>query len=177
MRKSDKSIHNISIASIKRKTVKPYNFKWTNFYESNSEFQYLSLINEFSKDELVICSTMIDEHNFSIITTQRLITAVNGNLQIGSLINAIDKGYGDYKGYYNTQTTFGNVRLSNGKELRYLIETGNASMVMVYGIRTVIQSLKSISSINEKKEESMFNWLNWDTIPEVFSLIFAIFKK
>ena len=55
MRKSDKSIHNISIASIKRSTMKPYDYKWTKFYELNTDFLYSGLQLELQNDELIIC--------------------------------------------------------------------------------------------------------------------------
>ncbi|CAL2105560.1 hypothetical protein T190115A13A_160093 [Tenacibaculum sp. 190524A02b] len=49
MNKTDKSKHNISIASIKRNTIKPYDFKWTKFYESNSDFPYSEIDIRLSK--------------------------------------------------------------------------------------------------------------------------------
>jgi len=142
MRKSDKSIHNISIASIKRSTIKPYNFKWTKFYESNSDFYYQGVSLNLTEDELIICSTIIDGANYSVLTTQKLITVENGREQIGNLIAAINRGYGDFKGYKDGQLTFGLVELENGDNLKYFIETGKASMVMIYGLRTLIRTQK-----------------------------------
>ncbi|RZS92009.1 hypothetical protein [Aquimarina brevivitae] len=139
MRKSDKSKHNISIASIKRSTIKPHdNFKWTKLYESNADFLYSGLNLNLTENELIICSTIIDSDNYSILTTQKLITNQNGLGFSGSLINAIDKGYGDFKGYQDKPLTLGVIELANGTELKYFIETGRASMIMVNGIRTLI---------------------------------------
>ena len=138
MKKSDKSIHNICIAAIKRSTIKPYDFKWTRFYEQNADFINAFPAIELSENELVICSTVIDADNFSIVTTQKLITKENGILLSGDFNNATDKLYGYFKGHPNIPFTFGLIELDNGDELKYFIETGKASMVMIYGVRTRI---------------------------------------
>jgi hypothetical protein len=142
MEKSDTSIHNICIAAIKRKTMKPYDFKWTRFYEESADFKnsYQGIEIELSDNELVICSTVIDKDNFSVLTTQNITTKENGILSSGNLNGAIDKLYGNFKGIKNEPITFGLLQLSNGNEIRYFIETHRASMVMIYGIRTRIQT-------------------------------------
>lgn len=142
MRKPDKSIHNITIASIKRSTMKPYDFKWTKFYNSNSEFSYQGLPLNLTEDEMIICSTIIDGENYSIITTQKLITVVNGREQSENLMGATDKGYGDFNGCRDDSVTFGLVELENGDDLKYFIETGKASMIMIHGVRTLIRLKK-----------------------------------
>lgn len=142
MKKSDKSIHNICIAAIKRSTMKPYDFKWTRLYEQPVDFRDLfpGIGIECSDGQLVICSTIIDHDNFSILTTQRLIIKEKGLLFSGSLNGAIDKQCGNFKDYKNEPLTFGLVRLYDGSELKYFIETGKASMVMIYGVRTIIRT-------------------------------------
>ncbi|WP_299902122.1 hypothetical protein [uncultured Aquimarina sp.] len=143
MRKSDKSKHNISIASIKRSTIKPYDdFKWTKFYESNSDFPYSGLNLNLTENEMIICSTVIDSENYSILTSQKLITNENGIESSGNLVNAKDKGYGDFKGYKDDSFTLGLLELENGTELKYFIETGKASMIMINGVRTLIRMEK-----------------------------------
>ena len=143
MNKTDKSKHNISIASIKRSTIKPYDdFKWTKFYESNSDFPYSGLNLNLTENELIICSTIIDSDNYSILTTKKLITNENGTECSGSLINVKDKGYGNFKGYQNDSLTLGLIELENGAKLKYFIETGRASMIMINGIRTLIRMEK-----------------------------------
>lgn len=141
MTKSDKSIYNVCIAAIKRTTFKPYNYKWARFYESNLDFEdaYPEIQLNFAENELIICSTIISLNNFSILTTQKLITKEEGVENSGSLLNAIDKRYGDFKGGFNDDPyTFGLVQLQNGSILKYFIEIGKASMIMIYGVRTLI---------------------------------------
>jgi len=70
--KTDKLKHNICIAFIKRSTIKPYDFKWTKFYESNSDFLYSGLELNLLENELIICSTVMDANNYSILTTKNI---------------------------------------------------------------------------------------------------------
>ena len=140
MKKSDKSKHNICIASIKRSTMKPHDFKWTQFYETNTDFPYSGLQLDLIEHELFICSTVIDADNYSILTTQRLITKQNGQENIGYIEGATDKRYGDFKGYEDKMLTFGQIQLKSGMSLKYFIETGRASMVMIHGVRTLIRT-------------------------------------
>lgn len=159
MTKTDKAKHNISIASIKRSTMKPYNFKWTKFYESNSDFTYSRFKFDLIENELIICSTIIDSDNYSILTTQKLITSENGIKSIGNLIGAKNKGYGDFKGFNNKPFIFGLVLLENGTNLKYFIETGKASMIMIHGIRTFIK-IQQMSSKNIENITRIYNKQN-----------------
>ena len=142
MTKTDKSKHNICIASIKRSTIKPYDFRWTNFYESNSDFFFFFLQILLNENELFICSTIIDTDNYSILTTQRLLTRANKIDNFGDIEGAIDKLYGDFKGNDVNLFTLGQIELHNGSILNYFIETGKASMIMIHGLRTLIKIQK-----------------------------------
>lgn len=139
MKKTDSSKHNICIASIKRSTLKPYDFKWTKFYDSETDFPYSGLSLDLAENELIICSTVIDEDNYSILTTRQLMTKKEGQLYIGDIQGATDELYGDFKAYQDESITFGQIQLNNGKELIYFIETGKASMVMIHSLRTLIR--------------------------------------
>jgi len=140
MEKFDKSIHNICLASIKRHTIKPYDFKWSRFYEENIGFNHSFPEQKIepSENELVICSTVIDKDNFSVLASQKLITKECGILLSGKMNSARDRLYGGFKSLQSGLFTFGLVRLNCGNELKYFIETGRASMVMIYGVRTRI---------------------------------------
>lgn len=140
MTKTDKSIHNICIAAIKRNTMKPYEFKWTNFYEGNIDFPYTGLEIELADNELFICSTFIDQDNLSILTTRRLLTKHKGLLCSENIQGATNEQFEDFKGYRDKEYTFGLIQLQNGNELKYFIETGKASMVIIHGVRTLIRT-------------------------------------
>lgn len=122
--------------------MQPYDFKWTRFYSENAKFNGLfpDIKLALSVEELVICSTVIDSENYSVLTTRNLITKDNGKIYSGNLEGARDKFYGDFKGILEKKAvTYGMVQLENGNDLKYLIETGKASMVMIHGVRTRIQ--------------------------------------
>ena len=118
--------------------MQPYDFKWTKFYESNIDFHYTGLFHVNSENELIICSTVIDNDNYSILTTRQLITRQEGHLSVGEIHGATDNLYGDFKGYEDEAITFGHVKLRNGEDLKYFIEIGKASMVMIHGVRTLL---------------------------------------
>ncbi|MCL9806550.1 hypothetical protein NAT51_13525 [Flavobacterium amniphilum] len=122
--------------------MKPYDFKWTKFYENNSDFPYSELGLNLAEDELIICSTVIDGDNFSILTTRRILTQENGQKSSGDIQGAVDKLYGDFKGYKDKDFTYGVIQLQNGDELKYFIETGKASMIMIYGVGSLITTSK-----------------------------------
>jgi hypothetical protein len=44
------------------------------------------------------------------------------------------------KGEDENNYIFGQIQLPSGNVLKYFIETGNASMVMIYGVRTLIRT-------------------------------------
>lgn len=141
--------------------MKPYHFKWTNFFEANSDFRYTGMQLDLAENELIICSTVIDKDNYSILTTRRLFTNVDGQISTGNIQGATDKRYGDFKGYKDKAFTFGQVQLQNGNELRYLIETGRASMIMIHGVRTLIgttqmthKQVDSVTRIWNKQTEN-----------------------
>jgi hypothetical protein len=46
--------------------------------------------------------------------------------------------YGDFKGFHNQPVTLGAIQLPDGSEHKYFIETGRASMVMIYGVTRVV---------------------------------------
>lgn len=120
----------------------PYDFKWTRFYLNNAEFYstFPEIELTLLAEELIICSTVIDSENYSVLTTRKLVTKDNGIIYSGKLEGSIDKLYGDFKGNLeNKAVTFGLVQLDDGNNLKYLIETGKASMVMIHGVRTSIR--------------------------------------
>jgi hypothetical protein len=143
MKKSDKSLYNICIASIKRRTIKPYDFRWTQFYNSDpgSRLLFQSFPIEFAEDEFVICSTIIDPDNYSILTTRKLFTSHKGKIEWGSLVNAKNKWYGEFKSKTDLYT-LGEIELFTGEKLEYFVETGKASMIMISGVRTLVDITK-----------------------------------
>lgn len=116
------------------------NYNWTRFYENNTTLEEVYPQINFSPTEyeFVICSTVIDPDNYSILTTQRLITRENGVTHAADLAGAKNRLYGDFKGTKSQPFTFGIIQTANGADVRYFIETGKASMIMIYGVKTLI---------------------------------------
>lgn len=142
MKKSDEKIHRICIRSIKRSTIKPYHFNWTKFYENKKEFEFIryNLIKNYLENELPICSVVINEQNWSLLTTQRIITMESSNYSEMSISESSRLLYGDFKGYEKQRHVFGEIESKiDGQKMNYFIETGSASMVMIYGIQTIYQ--------------------------------------
>jgi hypothetical protein len=150
MTKTDKSKHAICVASIRRSTMEPYDFKWTKFYESNSDFSYSEFQLNLTEHECIICSTILNADNYSVLTTQRLITKEQGQENSGSIEGATDKLYGDFKDDKDKSYTFGQIQLQNEMYLKYFIETGKASMIMIHGVRTLIRLQQMTSSQVDK---------------------------
>jgi hypothetical protein len=140
MTKSDKSIHDICVAKIKKSTFMPYDYKLTKFFELNSDFFtfYPDILLDLATEELIISSTIIDSDNYSVLTTRQLITKKKGVLYSGNIDEALVKSYGDFKGYKTDTFTLGLVQLKDGREIKYYIEVGKASMIMIQGVRTLI---------------------------------------
>lgn len=152
MSSRDNSLHNICIAAIRRHTRKPYDFKWTRFYEKSEDFVLLcpGMPVQLLPDEFAICSVVIDPDNFSVLTTQRLFTMEKGKMSTGKMDHASDLSYGLFKAHGKQDTTTGKIGFSNRTEQNYFVETGYASMVMIYGVRTRIQVKMRMTEQNEK---------------------------
>lgn len=138
MRKKDITIHHLAIAAIKRSTMLPYDFKYTQLYESDCATLKIPI--PLEEDELVICSTVIDKENYSILTTRRMTTSEDENVRIEYLMNATDKGYGDFKGSKGDVISKGMIEIENAEDLGYFIETGRASMIMIQGLRALLRT-------------------------------------
>jgi hypothetical protein len=140
MTKTDKSIHSICIAAIKRHAMAPFDFRWTEYHEDEKKFsdKYAHMPVVLESGELPICSTIIDAENWSILTSRRLISMLKAELHAGYVDNSKNVSFGNYKDL-KRYGTIGSLKLANNEIIEYHIETGKASMVMIYGIRTRIR--------------------------------------
>lgn len=141
METREQLIHQLCIMGIKRGTMKPYDaYTWSRFYEDGGA-NIPGIEITLSESELLICSTVIDSNNYSILTTHRLLTRENGHVSEGYFGSITFNHYGDFKGMRDKQPwTFGVVIMPNGDELKYFVETGKASMIIVQGIKARFQA-------------------------------------
>ena len=136
--KSDSSIKNICTAAAKRHTIKPINFPLTTLFENDS----IKLISDqvhLLAGELLIMQTFMSSSDWTLITTRRIISSFDRIMQevVPEKINSWN--WGDFKGYVSKQTSIGELRLANGSSFRIHIETGKASMVIIYAVITLVR--------------------------------------
>lgn len=137
MPKSDRSVHNIVVAAIKRCVLDDYDFEMTHYYESKEEFLiFHGEVIEMAEEEIPICSVIIDKYNWTIMTTRRLMTSEKGLLTQASTRHVLGGiYYGDFRGCRFPAQTIGRVLLENGSKMNFFMETGRASVVMIHGLR------------------------------------------
>ncbi|OJJ23764.1 hypothetical protein BKI52_05285 [marine bacterium AO1-C] len=154
MPKNDSSLHKVCIAAIQRHTMLDFahEFKYSSYYPEPSHFAEevaTELTITLHNEELCICSTIVDAQNWSVLTTQRIITCIAGGTQQGNIIEAVDRKLGHFKDKENA-TIFGHIILKSGLEIPFFIETRKASMIMIQGVLTVIQRSTCTDEQNEK---------------------------
>lgn len=139
MKQSDLSIRNITIAAIKRHTIPPIKFEYSNIYENEDSINHEKIKNKvkLKEEEKLICSTVVNELIWSILTTRRIITLEGISRVEHNLKGLIQRNAGDFKGWSKQKYTKGFLHFNDNKIIPYFIETGKASMIMVYGIDTI----------------------------------------
>ena len=147
MVKSDEQIHKICVRKIDKSLMGDANLKYTQIFKNREELKLNEVV--LNSGEIPICSTILDEHCWSLLTTQRLITKREGTILTASIESARNLQYGDFKGHEGKELTMGKVETSDGGVLEYFIETGKASMVMVQGVKTRIQIQKRTNVLIE----------------------------
>ena len=145
MKKSDKSIKNIAIASIKRYTILPFDFKLSRIYENEEQIENQKVSKEIDLDEgeELICSTIINELVWSVLTSRKIITLEGVGKEEHGLEGLTDRDAGDFKGWSKQQYIKGFLQFDDNKTVPYFIETGRASMIMIYGVDTVVKLLRN----------------------------------
>ncbi len=139
--KTDKSIKNICIAAVKRKTIQPFDYTYTKFFDEGYSELVLN-VNNLNMGELPIAETYIDNTNWSLITTRRILSNING--EIGEInpneINSMK--WSGFKHSQSKQTTFGEMKLHDGNIFYVHIEVGRASMIIISAINTLVGQIK-----------------------------------
>jgi hypothetical protein len=135
--KDDKYYYDVVISSIKRHTIKPIDFLYSKIWEKDVSINqyYAGMGIELDEGELSICSVLIDIDNWTILTTRKIITSIDGirtECYFNEISNYKYNAIRDYKKEYY----LGDIILKNGENMNFLIESGKASMIMIYGIKT-----------------------------------------
>lgn len=109
MKKMDTSIKNITIAPIKRHTMKPFDFEYSDIYENNKTIVNEKVHNQINLEdgEELICSTIVNDSIWSVLTSRRIIT-LEGFGKIEHYLNGLKRSNaGDFKGYSKQEYTKG----------------------------------------------------------------------
>ncbi len=141
MMKTDPSVRKICIAAIKRKTKAPFDFLATRFFENeliDCIGSDMLILFDVAGNELPIAMTYLDENNFTVVTTRQIISRQNGLIQTCKAEEVKYHGGGDFKGYGESAFTLEKHELFDGRFVDVFIETGRASMVMIYAIMTLV---------------------------------------
>lgn len=141
MKKSDLSIKNICIAAIKRNTIPPFDFKFSKLYTEDTSFADPKILEalKLAADELVICSVIINTTQWSVLTTRRVITWDREELFAYAISDFEERELEDFKDDFYAKWTKNIFKFSNNEKMPVFIETGRASMVMIYGTQTAFQ--------------------------------------
>lgn len=133
--KTDKSIKNICIAAVKRHTIPPIDFPYSTLFDNDGIDVSVSIA--LADHELPIAKTHIDALNWTLVTTRRIITCLSGLMQELPAARIKSYHWGDFKGMGKKPFTIGEIQSEEGDTINIHIETGRASMVIIYSIRTV----------------------------------------
>ena len=102
------------------------------------------------ENELPIALTQVDDKNWTLLTTQKIISNIEGKMQQAPAKNIIKWTWGNFKGYVREIVTLGRITFKDDSTLNILIETGSASMIMIYGIRTLTgREISTADQINK----------------------------
>ena len=140
MLKTDESIRRICIASIKRHTIKPINYPLTKIFETQSLSEIDAEISSTfvqRDNELPIALTHVDNRNWTLLTTRKIVSNIKGDIKEAFANNIKKWKWNDFKGYKDKPITLGHLILDDNTILDIVIETGAASMIIIYGVMTL----------------------------------------
>ena len=134
MEKSDTSIHKICTKQIEKCLMDSAILKYSSIHSLENQNFKIDL--NRTLNELLICSIYIDSNNWSVLTTRYLYSCINSVKTKTSMSNASLLTYGMLK--VKGVITKGKIKDVNENEIEFFIEVGEASMVMVQGVRQII---------------------------------------
>ena len=142
--KTPEKLHNVCIAAIKRSYIPPFDFVYTKIYENSDTFEgdKLGVDVRLESHELPICSTIVNTKVWTLLTNNRIISFEGVGIQEHKLTPIKRWNFGDFKGYSDQSYTKGFLHFVDDTIVPVFVETGRASMVMIYGVMTIYKQLK-----------------------------------
>ena len=123
--------------------MKPFDFKYSVIYDNDKTILNEEVNNQIKLEngEELICSTIMSGSIWSVLTSRRIITLEGVGKVEHSLTGLKRRNAGDFKGYSKQEYTKGFLHFDDDKVIPYFIETGKASMIMIYGVNTTTQQM------------------------------------
>ena len=96
-----------------------------------------------NENELPISQTTVNKNNWTLITTRQIITSIDGIIKTAKAGTVNSWHWNDFKGYNKTDYTMGELQLDNQQKLEIFLETGKASLVMIYAIMALVEQVEA----------------------------------
>lgn len=141
MKKKPEDINYFCITSIiNRKSVNKEKWRYTGYFDGLDENRKAIIAHtlELQEGELAIAYTWFSDDRWNLLATRRFIEQNNGKVSDIYGADIIEWDWGDFKGFLGDVNTQIQLTTKSGKIEKFEIETGSASMVMIYGIRYII---------------------------------------
>jgi hypothetical protein len=145
MRKTDKSIRNITLAAIKRSLIPDAACRFTRTYDKEM-MSDIAFSENAIEDELPVACTLVDANNYTLITTRQVITKKDGSKYVVSFQDIKTYTLGNFKSIKDSLVTVGSVINIDGGEVPVYIESGKPSMIIVNAIGTILNLIEKVPS-------------------------------
>jgi hypothetical protein len=117
----------------------------TRLYDTETMADVLFVENA-TTEELPVACTYIDNFNYTLLTTRRLIILQNGSNYVIPFQDVRTYCFADFKGMKDKLVTTGSLTTVTGEHIPLLIETGKPSMVLVNAVSTLLTLTKQPST-------------------------------
>ena len=138
---ADKKIADLCIASIKRHSLDPKSWRYTNIAVLHPE---LSRDFRMESGELPLVSCYISPASWYVISTRRVIGMCNGNKVAVDAHRILEDHFVNFKGIGNKNVEVFTIRTAYDREIRFEFETGKASMAPIYALKTLLPKVKKL---------------------------------
>lgn len=151
MQQTDDAIRTACIEVIRKRTLKRPSYPLSTIFETGDMTAIRVSAQVTGQDgELPIVLVYDDGDNWSLLTTQRIISTIKGERKEAPVSSISKYTWKDYKGYRENAYIFGHLTLADKSQLDILIETGVPSSIMIYGIMTITDLYKSSEQPTEQ---------------------------
>jgi hypothetical protein len=139
--KTDQRIKNIVVAAIRRASMDMSTWVHTRLWDEGDLSLEADLCRSchWESSELPILYLFVDETNWTVITTRRIVYSVNGDIDSVRGSHVVRYWWGNFKGYGGQIVEQATLRTEGDEEHHCLFETGAPSMGSIYAIRTMCQ--------------------------------------